>query len=196
MALAVVCTTCGKNAAFSPTAPPANVELVVVPTPPLPPNPRPRPPFQLTSSEGVGLRIASVKAETVVDDPLALTELRLVFVNPEPRRIEGRFTLSLPPGASLGRFAMRIGGVLQEGEVVEKQAARLTYEEYLHVRRDPAVLEQGAANEVAVRVFPIEAGEKWLLPGCAPRSSGPHRAHRRPLHHRTRRLGRFGQRRE
>jgi len=161
IAMAVVCTTCGRNAALRPTTPPpTDVELVVVDAPPLPPDPPKAPPFQLTSSEGVGLRIASVKAQTVVEDPLALTELHLVFENPEPRRIEGRFTLSLPPGASLGRFAMRIGGVLQEGEVVEKQAARLTYEEYLHVRRDPALLEQGAANEVAVRVFPIEAGEK------------------------------------
>ncbi|HTJ81384.1 MAG TPA: VIT domain-containing protein, partial [Polyangiaceae bacterium] len=159
LALVTGCATSCANSRGGPDAPSTDVAIAALVAPPPPADPPAPPPFELTSSDGVGLRIASVRASAVIDDPLALTELHLVFQNAEPRRIEGRFTLALPPGASLGRFAMKVGGVLQEGEIVEKQEARLTYEEYLHVRRDPALLEQGAANEVAVRVFPIEPGE-------------------------------------
>src|SRR5262249_45055247 len=83
---------------------------------------------------------------------------------PEPRIIEGQFRITLPIGASISRFAMRIGDKWQEGEVVELQAARRAYEDFLHRRQDPALLEQGAANEVTARVFPIPAkGEKELI---------------------------------
>ncbi len=118
------------------------------------------PPFQLTSTDGVGLKIAAVRATTVIEDPLAFTELHLTFENPEARTLEGRFTFTIPPGASLSRFGMKINGRMMEGEVVEKQRARITYEEFLHQRKDPALLEQGAGNELAVRVFPILAHEK------------------------------------
>jgi hypothetical protein len=118
------------------------------------------PPFQLTSTDGVGLEIAAVRATTVIEDPLAFTELHLTFENPEARTLEGRFTFTIPPGASLSRFGMKINGRMMEGEVVEKQRARITYEEFLHQRKDPALLEQGAGNELAVRVFPILAHEK------------------------------------
>lgn len=117
-------------------------------------------PFSLTSSEGSGLLVSSVAAETTIEDPLALTQLHLVFENPEARTIEGRFAFTLPEGAAISRFAMKIDGSWQEAEVVEKQRARVTYESFLHERKDPALLEQGAGNEFAVRVFPIGAGAK------------------------------------
>jgi hypothetical protein len=56
------------------------------------------------------------------------------------------------------------GGDWQEGEVVERQRARLVYEDYLHRRQDPALLEQEAGNEFSARVFPIPArGRKELI---------------------------------
>lgn len=112
-------------------------------------------PFQLTSSDGTGLTLVSVTAEASIEDPLALTQLHLVFDNPEDRTLEGRFTFTLPEGAAMSRFAMLIQGKWQEAEVVEKQRARETYEAFLHRRVDPALLEQGAGNEFSVRIFPI-----------------------------------------
>jgi len=117
-------------------------------------------PFSFTASDGTGLRLASVTSDTAIEDPIALTQLRLVFDNPEDRVLEGRFTITLPEGASISRFAMKIGDTWQEAEVVEKQQARVTYEEFLHQRKDPALLEQGAGNEFAVRIFPIAAKER------------------------------------
>lgn len=146
------------------------------------PEPRaPRaPPVSLTASDGTGLRLVELTARAVVEDPLAFTELHLVFDNPEDRRLEGTFSVTLPDGAALSRFAMKLDDGYQEGEVVEKHAARVAYEDFLHRRQDPALLEQAAGNQFSARVFPIpprgrkeiivsysqeiSAGRSWALP--------------------------------
>ncbi len=121
-------------------------------------------PVRLTASDGTGLRLVALRAEAAVEDPLALTELHLTFENPEDRILEGTFRITLPQGASLSRFAMKVGNRWQEGEVVEKQQARQAYEDFLHRRQDPALMEQGAGNEFSARVFPIPArGKKEII---------------------------------
>ena len=115
-----------------------------------------RAPISLTASDGSGLELVALHARTVIEDPLAYTELHLTFNNPEPRRREGRFEIALPPQAAISRFAMRIGDRFQEGEVVERRRAQQVYEDFLHRKQDPALLEKDAGNEFAARVFPIE----------------------------------------
>jgi len=120
--------------------------------------------MSLTASDGSGLRLTSLSARAVIEGPLSFTEIHLVFDNPEDRTIEGNFSITLPAGASVGRFAMKLGNVWQEGEVVEKKAARAAYEDFLHRKQDPALLEQAAGNEFSARVFPIPArGTKELI---------------------------------
>jgi tetratricopeptide (TPR) repeat protein len=121
-------------------------------------------PLSLTASDGSGLQLVSIKARAVIEDPLAFTELQLVFHNPEPRQREGRFRITLPPGATVSRFAMKIGNRFMEGEVVERQAARRAYEDFLHRRQDPALMENEAGNEFSARIFPIPPnGNKELI---------------------------------
>jgi tetratricopeptide (TPR) repeat protein len=118
----------------------------------------------LTASDGTGLRLASVTGRAVVEGPLALTELRMVFDNPEDRTLEGRFKMTLPARATVSRLAMKVGDTWQEGEVVERKKARAAYEDFLHRKQDPALLEQTAGNEVSARVFPIPArGRKEII---------------------------------
>ena len=124
------------------------------------PTPTRTPPMSLTASDGTGLRLVSLAMRAALDDPMAFTEVHLTFENPNDRIIEGNFTIMLPPGASLSRFAMKIDDAWQEGEVVEKQKARAAYEDALHRRQDPALLEQAAGNEFTARVFPIPANGK------------------------------------
>ncbi len=133
-------------------------------------------PLTLTASDGSGLTLTKMTARAVVNAPLAFTELTLTFDNPRDRVIEGTFSITLPPRATVSRFAMRTADGIQEGEVVERQAARRAYEDFLHRKQDPALMEQGAGNEFTARVFPIPArGQKELivsyaeeLPGDAP----------------------------
>ncbi len=131
------------------------------------------PPVSLTASDGSGLAIAALKASAVVEGPLAFTEMKLAFDNPENRVREGTFKIVLPQGASLGRFAMKINDAWQEGEVVPKERARAAYEDALHRRQDPALLERGAGNEFTARVFPIPAhGRKEIVVSYAQELTG------------------------
>ncbi|MEZ4385126.1 MAG: TonB family protein [Nannocystaceae bacterium] len=123
----------------------------------------PRAPVQLTASDGTGLRLISMTARGVVEEPLAFTELHLVFENPNDRQIEGRFEIEMPPHAAISRFAMKVHGAWQEGEVVERQAARVAYEDFLHRKQDPALLENNAGNAFSARVFPIGPRERKEL---------------------------------
>ncbi len=120
-------------------------------------------PIALTTAAGNALRLTSVDAKSVIQGPLVFTELHLSFDNPEDRTIEGRFRIALPPGASVSRFAMLIDKRWQEGEVVERKRAQRIYEDFLHRRVDPALLEQGAGNAFTARVFPIAAKAKKQL---------------------------------
>jgi len=143
---------------FPYRAPPtlANADgLSVAPAAALPASVAASAPLALTTSDGGGLELTRLEARAVVDSMLAFTELRLTFHNPEARVREGRFTLQLPAGAAVSRLAMKVNGNWQEAEVVERQQANRVYEDFLHQRQDPALLEKKAGNEFAARVFPI-----------------------------------------
>lgn len=139
-------------------------------------------PYSLTAADGTGLKLVALEARAVVDGPLAFTELHLTFQNPQPRTIEGHFKVTMPDGAAISRFAMKIGDKWMEGEVVEKQAARRAYEDALHRRQDPALLEQDAGNSFRARVFPIPAnGQKELIISWSHQLVAKGEAYRLPL---------------
>src|SRR6185503_3671972 len=121
-------------------------------------------PWALTASDGSGLILTRVDARAVFQGPLAFTELHLYFHNPEPRVREGTFAIALPAHAAVSRFAMEGEQQWMEAEVVEKQLARRAYEDFLHRRQDPALLEKAEGNRFTARVFPIPAsGDKHLV---------------------------------
>ena len=146
--IAVVgCTTHGETPPEVKEEPlplePTEIEPVVPPVPAQPDAPELRwtearcdlPPVSLTASDGSGLALTQLTAEAVIHGPLAFTELRLAFHNPEDRDIEGRFSVTLPEDAAISRLAMKIDGRWQEGEVVELQAARIAYERRAGLRK-------------------------------------------------------------
>lgn len=113
------------------------------------------PPWSLTASDGSGLLLSRVDAKAVFEGPLAFTELHLYFYNHEDRVREGTFQITLPQNAAVSRFAMETNGQWMEAEVVEKQLARRAYDDFLHRRQDPALLEKAAGNQFTAKVFPI-----------------------------------------
>ena len=122
------------------------------------------PPWTLTASDGSGLVLARIDAKAVMEGPLAFTELHLWFRNGEDRQREGTFQITLPQHAAVSRFAMENAGQWMEAEVVPKLVARRAYEDFLHRRQDPALLEKAAGNQFTARVFPIPArAEKHLV---------------------------------
>ncbi|MBK9758132.1 MAG: hypothetical protein IPO88_32375 [Nannocystis sp.] len=49
---------------------------------------------------------------------------------------------------------MKVRGAWQEGEVVERQAAQRAYQDFLHRKQDPALLENKAGNAPLARASP------------------------------------------
>jgi len=140
------------------------------------------PAISLTASDGTGLRLVDLRARAWVDAPLALTELHLTFENPQDRILEGTFAIQLPSRSAISRFAMKIADSWQEGEVVERQAARRVFEDFLHIRQDPALLEHDAGERFTARVFPIPArGRKQLVITYSQELAGTHADYRLPL---------------
>jgi Flp pilus assembly protein TadD len=117
----------------------------------------PTAPTVLTASDGTGLILRELRARVVIEAALAFTELELSLQNPEPRQLEGRLSLRLPPGASIARLALQVGERLQEGELVAQPQAIEAYEQALHGRRDPLLLEPEGGDQYQMRIFPIEA---------------------------------------
>jgi hypothetical protein len=117
----------------------------------------PEAPISLTADDGTGLVLEALDAQAVIEGPLAFTELRMRFRNPQSRVLEGRFQITLPEGASVSRLAMRMTDGWREAEVVERMAARRAYEDFLHRKQDPMLLEKEAGNQFRARIFPIPA---------------------------------------
>ncbi len=121
-------------------------------------------PIRLTATDGSGLDLAKLRVRTVVEGPLAFTELKMTFVNPRKREIEGRFEITLPDGASVARLAMKMGSRWQEAEVVARRRGQQVYESFLHKQVDPVLLEASVGNHFRARVYPIPAkGEKEII---------------------------------
>ena len=116
------------------------------------------PPVSLVPSDGSELALHALAATVTINGPIAHTELHFTFHNPEQRVREGRFAISLPPGAAVGRFAMVVGNEWREARIVSRMQGRQVYESFLHKRVDPALLEQDLGNQFSARVFPIPAG--------------------------------------
>jgi hypothetical protein len=140
------------------------------------------PPVSLTAGDGTGLRLIRYTARVAVHGPLAFTELRLSFQNPEDRVLEGRFQLTLPEGAAISRLAMRTSAGWQEAEVVELGKARRVYEDFLHRAQDPALLEREAGNQFRARIFPIDArATKDIIVSFSAELASPTEDYRLPL---------------
>lgn len=116
-------------------------------------------PISLSDPDGQELIIEDLDIRVAIHGMLSLTEIEFRFRNPQAKRIEGRFTCTLPPNAAISRFAKEVNGELMEGEVVERLRANQIYESYLHQMRDPALLEQDQGNRFSARIFPIEAND-------------------------------------
>lgn len=80
-------------------------------------------PIALTAVDGADLPLRVLHVRAALDQPLAFTELELLFDNPEGRALEGHLALALPPGARVTRFAALREGEWREAEVVPRRAA-------------------------------------------------------------------------
>ncbi len=102
------------------------------------------------------LRLRSVHVAAQQRGDMAEIESTHTFHNESDSVLEGTFRFPMPDGALLTGLAMMIDGRLMEGELVEREKARKTYEAIVDGMQDPALLEWDHGSVFKMRVFPIE----------------------------------------
>ncbi|MFO0602304.1 MAG: VIT domain-containing protein [Polyangiales bacterium] len=121
------------------------------------------------------LAVQRLDARVAVVGDLAITELEETFFNPASDTVEGLYTLTVPRGAVLQRFAVDRRGELVDGFVRERNVAARDYQAqvYQGSTHDPALLEWDAPGSYHARLYPITPGmtrrvlvtyTQWLTP--------------------------------
>jgi len=106
-------------------------------------------------SQNVGVRLL---------DGIAATTVSQSFFNPGATPLEGWYWFTVPEGASVGRFAVEVDGVLVEGEMVERRQAAAAYAEAVRRAFDPALLEWVDGRTFRARIHPIPpAGSRRVV---------------------------------
>ena len=105
----------------------------------------------------VSVEVVGGVAETIYD---------LRFRNDSDRAVEGEFSIPLPEGATVSKYALEVNGALREAVAVEKERARIAYETIKRQMIDPGIVEREAGNIYRTRVYPVPAkGTKQLRIG-------------------------------
>jgi hypothetical protein len=112
----------------------------------------------------VALELSAVSVRATVRGHLARTEYELTYRNSLDQDVGGRFNFPLPPDAEVSDLGLWFDGTLRHGVAVERVLARTAYEETIHARVDPALVEWSAGGGFKLDVYPIPAqGEKKVF---------------------------------
>jgi len=103
------------------------------------------------------LKLSTLNVNVVIVGNLATTTYTMSFYNSENRVLEGELAFPLGEGHSVSRFAMDVNGKVREAVVVEKQLARVAFENTVRQTIDPGLLEKTQGNNYKARIYPIPA---------------------------------------
>lgn len=111
------------------------------------------------------LAMQRLEARVRIVGDLAITELEQTFFNPSADTVEGIYSLRVPRGAVLQRFAVDRRGTLVDGTVRERQLAAREYQAQVYAGStlDPALLEWDAPGRYHARLYPIAPGQSRRL---------------------------------
>jgi Ca-activated chloride channel family protein len=93
-----------------------------------------------------------------IRDQLAVTHVDQVFYNPNDWQVEGTYMFPIPVEAAVSSFTLWIDGKPVDGQVLDAERARQTYEDVVRNLRDPALLEYAGRGAVQAHIFPIPPG--------------------------------------
>ena len=129
---------------------------IIVPDPPVC-DPEPCPPVVIPMDQLV-IRYHHVTVS--IQDQLTVTHVDQVFYNPNGWTIEGTYIFPIPDDAAVSGFTLWVDGKPVEGQVLDANQARQTYEQIVSSMRDPALLEYIGRGAVQARIFPIASQEE------------------------------------
>ena len=103
------------------------------------------------------LELTSVTVAVQIDERIARTRTDQIFTNHAEWEVEGIYEFTLPEGAIITDLVLWIGDKRIQGEVLEKEEARRTYDDIVGRRIDPALIEQVTPNQFRLSIFPFPA---------------------------------------
>jgi Ca-activated chloride channel family protein len=90
-----------------------------------------------------------------IENQVAVTHVDQVFFNPNDWPVEGVYMFPIPLDAVVSDFILWVDGKPVEGEILDAEQARQTYEDIVSSLRDPALLEYAGQGAVRASIFPI-----------------------------------------
>ena len=101
--------------------------------------------------------IGSYKVDARVNGMYAVVSTEFTVFNPNGRVFEGELEFPLPDDAVVSGYAIDVNGAMVDGRVVEKEKARIAFEEEVKLGVDPGLVEQVKGNAYRTRIYPIPA---------------------------------------
>jgi len=103
------------------------------------------------------LPLVAVDIEAELLDFVAETRVTLTFANPYDRALEAELHFPLPEGATVSGYALDVNGALVDGVVIEKERARVVFEQEVKKGVDPGLVEWVKGNNYRMRIYPMPA---------------------------------------
>lgn len=134
---------------------------IIVPLPPpcdpgpCPPPPCPWPHHCPPPSPISQLIIRYHDVDVTIRDQVTTTHVDQVFYNPNDWQVEGTYIFPIPFDAAVTSFTLWVDGEPVEGDILEAEEARRTYEDIVRNLKDPALLEYAGQGAVQAQIFPI-----------------------------------------
>ncbi len=113
--------------------------------------------------EPLPLQQLSIKYHHVtvkIENQVVVTHVDQVFYNPNSWIVEGTYVFPLPVDAVVTNFILWMDNEPVQGQVLDANQARQTYEQIVAQMKDPALLEYIGRGAVQARVYPIDPGEE------------------------------------
>ncbi len=101
--------------------------------------------------------VGSYSIDARVKGLFARVSTEFTIVNDNARIMEGELEFPLPDGAVVCGYAIDIDGVMVEASVVEKEKARIAFENEVKKGVDPGLVEQVRGNAYRTRIYPLPA---------------------------------------
>ena len=99
--------------------------------------------------------VGEYNVSAVIKGAYARVSTTFTLVNPNVRVLEGELEFPLPDGAVVCGYAIDINGIMVDGRVVEKEKARIAFENEVKKGIDPGLVEHVRGNLYRTRIYPI-----------------------------------------
>ncbi|WP_163209143.1 VIT domain-containing protein [Bacteroides sp. 519] len=115
------------------------------------------PVLNVNNKNSAEVYLQSLDIQVEVTGNVALTKFTMTFKNRTSKVLEGELLFPLPNGVTASHYALDINGKMREAVPVEKAKATQVFEEIVHRRVDPGLLERVEGNNFRTRIYPIPA---------------------------------------